>query len=241
MKTNIISGFIYEWTDSSTGLKYIGKHEGSPDDGYIGSGTIFKKEYKSRQNDFTRAILWESTNTTTKELARIEESFLEKILENEFYFGENKKYYNVVRNSAGYTSENNPMKNPEMVKQMLSTREKKGTHKNPWERLVEKYGYEEACNMNRNKMIGNKNGEGNKGKSKSEEHKKKLSESIKKLSDDPNRKIGKNGGRKPAMDSSLLISMVKENGLKNAAIKLGLTFSQCRDRYYRARNKSKIS
>lgn len=241
MKINIISGFIYEWTDAATGLKYIGKHEGDPSDGYVGSGTIFKKEYKDRPTDFTRRILWESKETTTTELAQIEESFLKNILESEFYFGKNRKYYNVVKNSAGYTSENNPMKNPEMVKQMLLTREKKGTHKNAWERLVEKYGYEEACNMNRIKMIGNKNGEGNKGKLKSEEHKKKISEKIKKLSQDPNRKIGKNGGRKPAMDSSLLISIVKENGLKNAALKLELSFSQCRDRYYRARNKLKIS
>lgn len=39
----MIKGFIYEWVDSATGLKYIGRHEGSSDDGYIGSGTIFLK------------------------------------------------------------------------------------------------------------------------------------------------------------------------------------------------------
>ena len=32
-----------------------------------------------------------------------------------------------------------------------------GTWKSPWDRLVEKYGYEEACQMNSHKMIGNKN------------------------------------------------------------------------------------
>jgi hypothetical protein len=41
-----------------------------------------------------------------------------------------------------------------------------------WERIVEKYGYEEACRMN--SRNGNKNGEGNKNKPKSEEHKKKI-------------------------------------------------------------------
>ena len=46
-----------------------------------------------------------------------------------------------------------------------------------WERTVEKYGLEEARNMNSRK--GNRNGEGNKGKTKSEEHKKKIAESVK--------------------------------------------------------------
>lgn len=52
-----------------------------------------------------------------------------------------------------------------------------GVWKTPWERKVEKYGYEEACRMN--SRSGNKNGSGNKGKQKSEEHKKKIAEAIK--------------------------------------------------------------
>jgi len=50
--------------------------------------------------------------------------------------------------------------------------------KTVWERRVEKYGYDEACRMNSrgNKSAG---GRANKGKSKSEEHKKKIAESIK--------------------------------------------------------------
>lgn len=48
-----------------------------------------------------------------------------------------------------------------------------GTHKNPWERRVEKYGYEKACAMN--SKVGNTHGSGNKGKPKSEEHKKNIS------------------------------------------------------------------
>jgi hypothetical protein len=56
-----------------------------------------------------------------------------------------------------------------------------GKHKGPWERTVEKYGYEEACRMNSRKQVGNKNGQGNKGKTKTEEHKKKIAEKIKSL------------------------------------------------------------
>lgn len=47
-----------------------------------------------------------------------------------------------------------------------------------WEAMVAKYGEEEARKMNSRK--GNKNGQGNTGKKKSEEHRKKLSESLKK-------------------------------------------------------------
>ena len=50
--------------------------------------------------------------------------------------------------------------------------------KSAWDRKVEKYGLEEACRMNSrgNKSAG---GAGNKGKPKSEEHKKKIAEAIK--------------------------------------------------------------
>lgn len=47
-----------------------------------------------------------------------------------------------------------------------------------WEKVVKKYGYEEACKLN---SKGNKSAGGlaNKGKPKSEEHKRKISEAIK--------------------------------------------------------------
>ena len=54
-----------------------------------------------------------------------------------------------------------------------------GTWKNPWQALVDKYGYEEACNINKRNSIGNKGGQGNKGKTKSLEHRKKISDGVK--------------------------------------------------------------
>lgn len=53
-----------------------------------------------------------------------------------------------------------------------------GTFKSVWERSIEKYGYEEACKRN---AFGNKSAGGlaNKGKPKSDEHKLKISQSIK--------------------------------------------------------------
>jgi hypothetical protein len=50
-----------------------------------------------------------------------------------------------------------------------------GTWKSPWDALVAKYGYEEACKINSHKMLGNSNGSANKDKPKSIEHRKKLS------------------------------------------------------------------
>ena len=43
-----------------------------------------------------------------------------------------------------------------------------------FEKMVEKYGYEEACKMNAKGKQGNTNGTGNKGKLLSEEHKRKI-------------------------------------------------------------------
>ena len=53
-----------------------------------------------------------------------------------------------------------------------------GTFVSVWERLIQKRGYEEACKLNGK---GNKSAGGlaNKGKPKSKEHKKKISEAIK--------------------------------------------------------------
>ena len=51
--------------------------------------------------------------------------------------------------------------------------------KSIWQKMVEKYGEEEARQMNSRGREGNKNGSGNFGKKKSEEHKKKIAESVK--------------------------------------------------------------
>ena len=52
--------------------------------------------------------------------------------------------------------------------------EQPGGWKTPFERSVEKYGYDEACQRNSRAKIGNTYGSGNKGKPKSEEHKKNI-------------------------------------------------------------------
>jgi len=184
---SMINGFIYEWIDLSTGLKYIGRHEGSVDDGYVGSGTSFIVEYESRPNDFVRNLIWEGKNITVEELIRQEEYFLSLIPDDEFYFGKNRKYYNKVKNSSGFTSMHNPMKVDSIVEQMKETRKRLKLN-NTWQNTVKKYGYEAACRMNASgdKSLG---GKANKGKPKTEEHKKKIAQNHK-------------GGRKKACKES---------------------------------------
>ena len=68
--------------------------------------------------------------------------------------------------------------------------EQPGGWKTPFERAIEKYGYDEACKRNSHKMLGNKNGSGNKNKNKSDNHKKKIAESLKKYYNTDNAGIG---------------------------------------------------
>ena len=58
-----------------------------------------------------------------------------------------------------------------------------GNYKTPFERTVEKYGYEATIEMNRKNgyQAGNKAASKNKGVKKTDEHKKKISESITKI------------------------------------------------------------
>jgi len=64
-------------------------------------------------------------------------------------------------------------------KENIIDQKENGTFKSAWERMVDKYGYEEACKINGrgNKSAG---GKANKGIPKSVEHRKKISESLKK-------------------------------------------------------------
>lgn len=59
-------------------------------------------------------------------------------------------------------------------KENIQDSKNNGTWKSPWDRAVEKYGYEEACKMNSRKMQNNTNGASNKGKLKTEEHKRNI-------------------------------------------------------------------
>jgi len=81
-------GFVYLWINNITGKKYIGSHQGKVDDGYIGSGTYFKRAInKYGIENFSRSVLYFEYNTIKglyqKEYELINE--YNAVLSNEFY------------------------------------------------------------------------------------------------------------------------------------------------------------
>lgn len=60
-------------------------------------------------------------------------------------------------------------------KENIQDAKQNGTWVSPWAAMVAKYGYDEACRIQSRKMIGNNFGSGNKGKNKSDIHKKNIS------------------------------------------------------------------
>lgn len=59
--------FVYMWVDIND-KKYIGKHKGSPNDGYICSSEKLLQEIESNPDDFTRTILAYGTDEEMLEL-----------------------------------------------------------------------------------------------------------------------------------------------------------------------------
>jgi hypothetical protein len=234
-------GFIYEWSNTLNGLKYLGRHQGTPDDGYIGSGTVFRNSYNKHPETFIRTILWESNNTSSEELKSKEEEFLNVIPDDELYYGANRKYYNQVRNSSGYTSEENPMRNPEVAARMIATKTAEGTLSNPYKNTVTKYGIEGAKKINSYSKLGNTYASGNKGSTKSANHKDKIAASIAKMYADKkdSDKYVAPTGRRRTTDYSIIILTVQQKGFRDAAKELNLTVSALKGRYYNAVSKLK--
>ena len=76
---NSYFGFIYKWTDSTNGRNYTGSHEGSTEDKYTGSGTLFKRAYKKRPEAFTKEILEYVYEDDRKILLETEQKYLDLI------------------------------------------------------------------------------------------------------------------------------------------------------------------
>jgi hypothetical protein len=202
-------GFIYKWFDLRNNLEYIGKHRGSTNDGYVSSSEIMLKEYKNRPDDFKREILWYSENTGDSELCKIESSILSNIPDDQFYFGCNRKYYNQVKTTT-----------------------------DPYTASINKYGEDGLFLLKSKTMIGNIRGSGNRDKTKTEEHKQKISESVQKRYKDKKEKdiilSNANTGRKRATPYEEVICLVKEKGFTDAAGYLSISIAALKGRYYNA-------
>lgn len=221
------NGFIYEWVNTTNGIKYVGRHEGFTDDGYIGSGPKFVQAYNSNPEHFVRTILWEGDITNSQELAEIEDSILGKIDPKHLYYGSDRKYYNQVNNSYGFTSEENPMKNTETVKQMVQTQKELG-YLDPYSYSIAKYGIDGYSKLRSNISIGNKNGAGNRGTTKTDLHKKRIANAVK-----ARHKIITNSGRKPKYSKEYLADLIDEFGYQGAADKLNLSYNALYHMYRR--------
>lgn len=90
-------GFIYLWLNLINGKLYLGSHFGKDDDGYIGSGVLFKKAVKKYGiSNFRRFILEYVKNSTHKELLSIETWYLKRL-----DVMRSGKYYNLTESSGG--------------------------------------------------------------------------------------------------------------------------------------------
>ena len=105
-------GFIYKTTCLINGKIYIGKHEGSESDNYLGSGTVFEFALKKYgRKNFKREILRRCE--TLHELRIWEHVFIKKYHAQDPSIG-----YNIADGDVN-TTEFNPAKLPEVREKML--------------------------------------------------------------------------------------------------------------------------
>lgn len=156
-------GFIYKTTCLVNGKIYIGKHQGSESDNYLGSGTVFKCALKKHgKENFQREILRRCNSE--HELKIWEYVFIKKYNSQDINIG-----YNVADGDVN-TTEFNPTKRPS-VREKISQSQKEYWKKHP---------------ENKTKLSNRR-----KGVPSSDETKKKLSKSHKGIArtDDWKKKI----------------------------------------------------
>jgi len=91
-------GFVYEWHDKLTNMKYVGSHHGHVNDQYIGSGKWFKQAYKKRPTDFSRIILCVNDQVDDVKFTQfLEQQELNKIHPEDF----GRTYYNLKPFACG--------------------------------------------------------------------------------------------------------------------------------------------
>jgi group I intron endonuclease len=97
----LYAGFIYEWTNKKNGMKYLGSHKGTVDDGYKGGGKNFRRAIKKYGiENFERDIV-EYVVEETDLFAR-EQYYL-----NERNCANSKEYYNISPIAGGGDTGNN--------------------------------------------------------------------------------------------------------------------------------------
>lgn len=86
---HLYNGFIYMWINKVNNKRYIGSHWGHEDDGYKGSGVLFKKAIKKYGIlNFKRIIIEYRNYGDEKELREAENFYLKnlKVVEKSLYY-----------------------------------------------------------------------------------------------------------------------------------------------------------
>lgn len=159
--------FIYKTTNLLNGMFYIGAHQtNNLNDSYLGSGKHLKRAIKKYGSEHFKFEIIHLVSSK-------EEMFeLERIIVNESFVKDPLTYNLKIGGSGGNPGIVGAFKgkvHSDKTKEKLSYHGKK--NKNPWERSVEKHGYDIACSL-----VAKGNKTGSKGIPKSDEHKQKLRE-----------------------------------------------------------------
>lgn len=164
-------GFVYIWYDRKHKRYYIGRRWGDVNDGYVSSSTWMKSSYSRRPKDFKRKIL--KTNITSQEQLREEEhKYLSTIKPEEF----GKKYYNLRNNALGHRPKETYKGHTEETKKKISeTKKKRPT----------RYWQGKQRSIETKKKISETKKKQYALVPQSDEHKKKNSNRIKELWQDP--------------------------------------------------------
>lgn len=161
-------GFIYIWFDRKRRMYYIGCHWGTEDDGYICSSNRMRDAHYRRPQDFKRRII--KRNIERYNLLSEEYKWLQYIKDDEL----GKKYYNLSRRHFGHWS-NIETKN-KTVRDKLSEATKK-LHQDPVYKEKYREGRKKLPSQTPEQIA--KRAAANTGKKRTEETKRKISESNK--------------------------------------------------------------
>lgn len=129
--------FVYVTTNKVNGKKYIGKHTGSLDDEYLGSGAVLKKAIaKYGKQNFERDVLGITEDADALDV--LERFFIEK-----FNAANDPSYYNIADGGTGGNtlrnlSEDRLAERSKKIKQYFEdrTEEEKAEHRNRMSKVV---------------------------------------------------------------------------------------------------------
>lgn len=168
----MVEGFVYKWINTRNGKWYIGSHKGSVDDGYVGSGVIFRKAYKKHKDYFIREIIY-----LGPDFREVEDLIL-KTLDAE----SDRNSYNVSNYAIGGTRHfHTSKKSKERMAAAGRSQKGKVVSQEAREKIRQKLLGTKASDETKKKLSEMRKGDGNSffGKQHTEETKRKISEKNK--------------------------------------------------------------